>query len=206
LPVGKGKYQERHSSGAGEYGREHKKAKVLSDFSHRDTVQGKEIWRVGNQNVTNLKQDLSFPGTNVFRQISPGQTPFSSLSPGPQGLMCPGHETAPAIQILSRACVGGGTGLHSPTMVQPWALGPVDRKRSRHFRGLHQGLVALFSLIGRKWPGQASDPTTEEGLYPSQCLPTYLLPRVLPTVYLGPEALLHLVSDKHHLGLSEGMV
>lgn len=106
--------------------------------------------------------------------------------------MSPGHETVPAIQILSRVCVGGGAGLYSWTMVQPWALVPVDRKRSRHFRGsLHLGLVALCSLIGRKWPGQACDPTTEEGLYPNQCLPTYLFPRVLPAVHLGPEALLH---------------
>ncbi|XP_017172422.1 thrombopoietin isoform X9 [Mus musculus] len=114
---------------------------------------------------------------------------FSSRS---QVLMSPGHETVPAIQILSRVCVGGGAGLYSWTMVQPWALVPVDRKRSRHFRGsLHLGLVALCSLIGRKWPGQACDPTTEEGLYPNQCLPTYLFPRVLPAVHLGPEALLH---------------
>jgi hypothetical protein len=121
--------------------------------------------------------------------------------------MSPGHETVPAIQILSRVCVGGGAGLYSWTMVQPWALVPVDRKRSRHFRGsLHLGLVALCSLIGRKWPGQACDPTTEEGLYPNQCLPTYLFPRVLPAVHLGPEALLHPVSGKHHLGLSGGMV
>lgn len=98
----------------------------------------------------------------------------------------------PLYKFSLRVCVGGGAGLHSWTMVQPWALVPVDRKRSRHFRGPSLGLSG--SLIGWKWPGQACDPTTEEGLYPNQCLPTYLLPRVLPAVYLGPEALLHPVS------------
>lgn len=131
---------------------------------------------------------------------------FPPLSQSGPKFSCPQHETALAIQILSRLCVGGEAGLHSWTTVQPWALVPLDRKRNRHFRGLHQGLVALCSLIGRKWPGQACDPTTEEELYPNQYLPTYLLPRVLPAVHLGPEALLHPVSGKHHLGLSEGMV
>lgn len=102
--------------------------------------------------------------------------------------------------------MGGGAGLNSWTMVQAGAPGPVGRKRTRHFRGLHQGLVAHSFLIGWKWPGQACDPTAEEGLCPSECLPTYLLPKVLPAVHLGPGALLRPVSDKHSLGLSEGMV
>ena len=52
-------------------------------------------------------------------------------------------------------------------------------------------LVAPCSLIGQNWPGQA-------------CLPTYLLPRVLPALDLSPGALLYPVSDKPGLELSEG--
>ncbi|XP_052596096.1 thrombopoietin isoform X5 [Peromyscus californicus insignis] len=72
---------------------------------------------------------------------------------------------------LERVC--GRAGLHSWTMVQAGAPVPVGRKRTRHFRGLHQDLVALGFLIGWKWPGQACDPTAEEGLCPkSVFLPT----------------------------------
>lgn len=68
-----------------------------------------------------------------------------------------------------------------------------------------QCLVAPCSLIGQKWPGQACDPTALEGLCPNAtCFPTHLLPRVPPAPHLGPGALLHPVSGKQGLELSEG--
>lgn len=71
--------------------------------------------------------------------------------------------------------------------------------------GPRQCLVAPGSLIGQKWPGQACDPTAVKGLCSNAtCLPTHLLPRVLPALHLGPGALLHPVSGKQSLELSEG--
>lgn len=71
--------------------------------------------------------------------------------------------------------------------------------------GPRQCLVAPCSLIGQKWPGQACDPTAVEGLCPTAtCLPPHLLPSVLPALHLGPGALLHPVSGKQGLELSEG--
>lgn len=66
-------------------------------------------------------------------------------------------------------------------------------------------LVAPCSLIGQNWPGQACDPSAPERQCPTAtCLPTYLLPRVLPALDLSPGALLYPVSDKPGLELSEG--
>lgn len=71
--------------------------------------------------------------------------------------------------------------------------------------GLHQYLVAPCSLIGQKCPGQACDPTAVERLCPNTtCLPTHRLPGVPPAVHPGPGALLHPVSGKRGLELSEG--
>lgn len=84
--------------------------------------------------------------------------------------------------------MGGRAGLHSWTMVQAGAPVPVGRKRTRHFRGLHQGLVALGFLIGWKWPGQACDPTAEEGLCPKSVFLPTCSPEcgLLCTLVLGP--------------------
>lgn len=48
-------------------------------------------------------------------------------------------------------------------------------------------------------------PVPQRGSAPTAtCLPTYLLPRVLPALDLSPGALLYPVSDKPGLELSEG--
>lgn len=71
--------------------------------------------------------------------------------------------------------------------------------------GPRQYLVAPCSLIGQKWPGQACDPTAVKGLCPNAtCLSTHLLPRALLALHSGSWALLHPVSGKQGLELSEG--
>lgn len=112
----------------------------------------------------------------------------------------------PSVQILCVVCVGGRAGLRWWTMVQAGAPCSVRvGGEGVTSGGLRQCLVAPCSLIGQKWPGQACDPTAVEGLCPNTtCLPTHLHPRGLPAVHLGPGALLHPVSGKQVLELSEG--
>ncbi|KAM4887532.1 thrombopoietin [Thomomys bottae] len=76
-------------------------------------------------------------------------------------------------------------------MVQAGAPGPALVGKIVTSGGLRQCPVALCTLIGQKWPGQACDPTAVEGLCPNACLPTHLSPRVLSAVHLGAGALLH---------------
>lgn len=89
-------------------------------------------------------------------------------------------------------------------MVQEGAPSPALVGGEGVTSGGHRQCLVLPALIGQKWPGQACDPTALEGLCPNAtCLPTHPLPRGLPTLHLSPGALLHPVSGKQDLELSE---
>lgn len=112
----------------------------------------------------------------------------------------------PPIQILRVVCVSGKAGLplvnHGPGRGSKSYAGG---RRKRHLGPLLMSSGSLLSDYSRIGLGSLVTPVPQRGSAPTAtCLPTYLLPRVLPALDLSPGALLYPVSGKPGLASSGG--